>query len=156
MSTTAFISAICASLAVIAVSIYVIQRQLKASQARQAKINAGREFLQQERQKRIDSIRILLQAVEDDDKLTWTEASIRIKNLLDQLSVDFSEHETVSAFYELEAKTQHIPTHDQWNQLPANARMKYRLEMDNLETQLLERLRAGKQVLLAHSFPMPD
>ena len=152
MSTPILLLAILACLVVIATSVYFIRRQLGQNKARAARIAAGQAFVQEERQKRIESIRILLQAVEEDEKLTWTEAAIRVKNLLDQLSLDFSKHEHISAFYELEEKTQHIPTHDQWNTLPANARMKYRLEMDNLESTLLARLKAGKQELLDYDY----
>ncbi|MCO4787372.1 DUF2489 domain-containing protein [Marinomonas atlantica] len=152
MSTTSFFIALAVCLLAIVVSIYFISRQLKLNQQRTDRIQAGEQRLQEERAKRIESIRILMQAIEEDDKLTWTEAAIRVKNLLDQLSIDLSEHESVSAIYVIEQNTQHIPTHDKWNELPLKARQKYRDEMDALEVRHIEKLRQAKIDLLAYKF----
>lgn len=152
MSTTSYFIALAVCLLVIVASIYFISRQLKLNKQRADRIQAGEQRLQEEREKRIESVRILMQAIEEDDKLTWTEAAIRVKNLLDQLSIDLSEHESVSAIYVIEQNTQHIPTHDQWNELPLKARRKYLDEMDALEAKHLEQLRQAKIDLLAYKF----
>lgn len=152
MSTTSYFIALAVCLLLIVASIYFISRQLKLNKQRADRIQAGEQRLQEERAKRIESVRILMQAIEEDDKLTWTEVAIRVKNLLDQLSIDLSEHESVSAIYVIEQNTQHIPTHDQWNELPLKARRKYRDEMDALEARHLEQLRQAKIDLLAYKF----
>ncbi|WP_425641807.1 DUF2489 domain-containing protein [Marinomonas gallaica] len=152
MSTTSYFIALAVCLLLIVASIYFISRQLKLNKQRADRIQAGEQRLQEERAKRIESVRILMQAIEEDDKLTWTEVAIRVKNLLDQLSIDLSEHESVSAIYVIEQNTQHIPTHDQWNELPLKARRKYRDEMDALEAKHLEQLRQAKNDLLAYKF----
>ncbi|WP_067222958.1 DUF2489 domain-containing protein [Marinomonas gallaica] len=152
MSTTSYFIALAVCLLLIVASIYFISRQLKLNKQRADRIQAGEQRLQEERAKRIESVRILMQAIEEDDKLTWTEVAIRVKNLLDQLSIDLSEHESVSAIYVVEQNTQHIPTHDQWNELPLKARRKYRDEMDALEAKHLEQLRQAKIDLLAYKF----
>lgn len=152
MSIDSFVIALLVSAVVIVVSLIAITKQLKQNRARAERIQAGEDRLQEERAKRIESIRILMKAVEEDEKLTWTEAAIRVKNLLDQLGVDLSEHEHVRAIYVVEENTQHIPTHDQWNDLPLKARRKYRDEMEALEAQHIEQLRQAKQTLLAYSF----
>ncbi|MBR7889117.1 DUF2489 domain-containing protein [Marinomonas sp. A79] len=151
MSVTAFIWFLLGSFVVIAVSIWFIWRQLKHNQAREEKIRAGEARFQEERQKRIDSIRVLLKVV-GTEELNWIEASIRIKHLLDQLSEDLSQHEDISAFYMLTEKTMHIPTHEQWSELPKSARIKFRLEMDRYETEHLAHLERAKTALMAHSF----
>ena len=152
MSTTSYFIALAVCLLLIVASIYFISRQLKLNKQRADRIQAGEQRLQEERAKRIESVRILMQAIEEDDKLTWTEVAIRVKNLLDQLSIDLSEHESVSAIYVIEQNTQHIPTHDQWNELPLKARRKYRDEMDALEARHLEQLRQAKIDLLVYKF----
>lgn len=152
MSTTSYFIALAVCLLLIVASIYFISRQLKLNKQRADRIQAGEQRLQEERAKRIESVRILMQAIEEDDKLTWTEVAIRVKNLLDQLSIDLSEHESVSAIYVIEQNTQHIPTHDQWNELPLKARRKYRDEMGALEAKHLEQLRQAKIDLLAYKF----
>ena len=152
MSISAFLIALAVCFAVMGISIYFITKQLKQNRARDERIKAGELRLQEERAKRIESIQVIMQAVEADEKLTWSEAAIRVKNLLDQLSVDLSEHEHVQAIYAMEEGTQHIPTYEQWNELPLKARRKYRDEMEALEAKHIDQLRQAKAYLLAYKF----
>ncbi|MEL0624816.1 DUF2489 domain-containing protein [Marinomonas arenicola] len=152
MSFTVFIILIIGCIAVISASLWFIARQLKVNRLREERIRAGESFVAEERQKRIDSIQILLKAVGTDEKLTWIETSIRVKNLLDQLSVDLSQHDDISAFYIITEKTEHIPTHEQWKNLPKEARLKFSKEMDRYEAEHLEHLKRAKTALLDYSF----
>ncbi|MGB5996787.1 MAG: DUF2489 domain-containing protein [Marinomonas sp.] len=152
MSFTVFIILIIGCIAVISASLWFIARQLKVNRLREERIRAGESFVAEERQKRIDSIQILLKAVGTDEKLTWIETSIRVKNLLDQLSVDLSQHDDISAFYIITEKTEHIPTHEQWKSLPKDARAKFSNEMARYETEYLEHLKRAKTALLVYSF----
>ncbi|REG81443.1 DUF2489 domain-containing protein [Marinomonas pollencensis] len=152
MSFTAFILLLVASVAVIAASLWFIFRQLKLNRLRESRIREGESFVAEERQKRIESIQILLKAVTVDEKLTWIETSIRVKNLLDQLSIDLSQHDDISAFYIITEKTEHIPTHEQWKSLPKEARNKFSKEMMGYETEHLEHLKRAKAALLDYSF----
>lgn len=152
MSFTAFTILLIVCIAVISASLWFIARQLKLNRLREERIKAGESFVAEERQKRIDSIQILLKAVGADEKLTWIETSIRVKNLLDQLSVDLSQHDDISAFYIVTEKTEHIPTHEQWKDLPKEARAKFSKEMDGYESEYLEHLKRAKTALLVYSF----
>jgi hypothetical protein len=151
MSFTAFMIVLLCCVGVIAVSLWFIRQQLKLNKAREEKIRAGENRFIEERQKRIDSIRVLLKTV-GTEELNWIEASIRIKHLLDQLSEDLSKHEDISAFYIITEKTQHIPTHDQWGDLPKPAKMKFRLEMDSYEVEHAEHLQRARSSLMAYDF----
>ncbi|NVK72519.1 DUF2489 domain-containing protein [Marinomonas sp. CT5] len=151
MSFTAFMIVLLCCLGVIVVSLWFIRHQLKLNKAREEKIRAGEERFNEERQKRIDSIRVLLKAA-GTEELNWIEASIRIKHLLDQLSEDFSEHEDISAFYIINEKTQHIPTHSQWSELPKPARMKFRSEMESYESEHADQLQKARLALLEYDF----
>ncbi|WCN12122.1 DUF2489 domain-containing protein [Marinomonas mediterranea] len=152
MSTLSFVVALVVSVIVIMVSIGVILRQLKKNKLRKEKIAEGEKRVADERAKRVESIQVILQAVKNDENLTWIEASIRIKNLLDQLSLDLSEHETIKAFYAVEEETQHIPTHEQWRELPIKARMSFLKEMDDVEAKHKSTLEEARLALLA--FPL--
>lgn len=152
MSFIEFLLLIIVCFVVIAISLRVIFRQLKLNRLRDARVQESEKFVAEERQKRVDSIQILLKVVGTDQQLGWVETSIRVKNLLDQISVDLSEHEDISAFYIVTEKTEHIPTHEQWKDLPKNARMKYRNEMDLYEIEHLEHLKRAKVALQAYSF----
>ena len=151
MSFTAFLIMLLCALVVIVASLWFIRHQLQLNKIREEKVKAGEARFLEERQKRIDSIRVLL-SVAGTDEVNWIEASIRIKHLLDQLSEDLSEHEDISAFYIMAEKTQHIPTHEQWGNLPKSAKMKFRLEMDGYETEYAEHLLRAKTSLMAYDF----
>jgi len=152
MSFDAFLVLVLLCVVVIIASLWFIARQLKLSKQREEKILEGEVFVAQERQKRIDSIQVLLKVVDTDQQLGWIETSIRVKNLLDQLSIDLSQHDDISAFYIVTEKTQHIPTHDQWKDLPKPARAKFSSEMERYETEYLERLQRAKIALQTYSF----
>lgn len=151
MSITTFLVFLGGSLLVMAVSIWFIIRQIRLNKARERKIKQGEERVREERNKRIDSIRVLLKAA-DSEEMNWIEASIRIKHLLDQLGVDLSEQGDIGVFYKIEALTQHIPTHDQWKALPITARAKFLKEMDSYEETYKEKLIAARVELLAYDF----
>jgi hypothetical protein len=151
MSFTAFLMALFLSVGIMAISIWFIRHQLKLNRRREDSLLAGENRFIEERQKRIDSVRVLLK-VAGTDEINWIEASIRIKNLLDQLSENLSEHEDVSAFYIVTEKTLHIPTHEQWKDLPKEAKVKFSKEMDAYEKEHAEHLARAKVALMAYSF----
>ncbi len=151
MSLTVFFLVLFACVVVMGVSLWFIRQQLQANQLRAERIQAGEARYQEERQKAVDSIRVLLK-VAGTDEVNWIEASIRIKNLLDRLSIDLSEHEDISVFYLVTEKTEHIPTHEQWRSLPKQAKNKFQKEMDGYEKAHLEDLKKAKTSLLAFDF----
>jgi hypothetical protein len=151
MSSSTFLIALLCSLVVIIISLWFIRHQLKLNQMREDRIRAGEDRFIEERQKRIDGIQVLL-SVAGTDEVNWIEASIRIKHLLDQLSVDLSSHEDIRAFYIIAEKTEHIPTHEQWKDLPKAARGKYLKEMEMYEKEHAEHLMRAKAALMAYRF----
>jgi hypothetical protein len=151
MSLTVFFIFLFVAVVVIAVSVMFIRNQLMANKTRKDKLLAGEERYLHERQKRIDSINILLKVV-DNNEINWIEASIRIKNLLDQLGIDLSGHDDVSAFYIVTERTEHIPSHEQWKDLPGDAKVKFRNEMDACEKEYSEHLNRAKLVLMSYEW----
>lgn len=150
MSLSVFFAWLSLAAVIIVVSVGFIVRQLKHNKVRQQRILEGEQRVKEERQKRIDSIQVLLKTV-GSEELNWIETSIRIKHLLDQLGIDLSSHEAISAFYIIEEKTQHIPTHEQWKSLPITARAKFLKEMDGYEAEYKERLVRAKEALLDYA-----
>lgn len=151
MSLTVFFLVLFACVVVMGVSLWFIRLQLQANRLRVERIQAGEARYQEERQKAVDSIRVLLK-VAGTDEVNWIEASIRIKKLLDRLSIDLSEHEDISVFYLVTEKTEHIPTHEQWRSLPKQAKHKFQKEMDGYERVYLDDLKKAKASLLAFDF----
>ncbi|ETX10140.1 hypothetical protein MUS1_03580 [Marinomonas ushuaiensis DSM 15871] len=151
MSLTVFLIFLFVAMGVIAVSTWFIFRQIRLNKVREQRVVDGEARVAAERQKRIDSINVLLK-VANTKEINWVEASIRIKNLLDQLGVDLSGHEDISAFYIVTEKTEHIPTHEQWKDLPKEAKVKFRREMGACEKDYVEHLLRARDALSAHSF----
>lgn len=151
MSLTVFFVFLFLALGIMLVSIWFIFRQLRLNKIREQRVVDGETRIIAERQKRIDSIHVLLK-VANTNEMNWIETSIRIKNLLDQLGIDLSGHEDISAFYIVTEKTAHIPTHDQWNMLPKEAKVKFRREMEIYEQDCAEHLLRAKDSLSTYSF----
>lgn len=151
MSLTVFFVFLFVAISVMAVSVWFIFRQLKLNEMRKQRVIDGEARVIVERQKRIDSINVLLK-VANTNEMNWIEASIRIKNLLDQLGVDLSDHEDISAFYLVTEKTEHIPTHEQWKDLPKAAKVKFRREMEACEKDHADQLLRARDSLRVHSF----
>ncbi|EAQ63183.1 hypothetical protein MED121_07951 [Marinomonas sp. MED121] len=149
MSTSSLIFAIVAGVLIISVLVWVIVRQLKQDGNRKKDMKDAEATLLEGRKKRIESIHVLLKVVGSED-LGWMEASIRVKTLLDQLSLDLSEHETIGVFYKVYAQTEHIPTHEGWNNLPKDARRKFRIEMMKCEAQYQDELEQARVALLEY------
>ena len=149
MSTTSFILAIVVGVIVIVALALVISRQLKLDNKRKLEMQEAERNILEGRKKRIESIHVLLKVVGSED-LGWMEASIRVKTLLDQLSLDLSEHETIGVFYKVYAETEHIPTHEGWNNLPKDARRKFRMEMMKCEARYQDELEQAKVALLEY------
>jgi hypothetical protein len=149
MSTTTFILAIGLGFLIIVALAWVISRQLKLDKKRKQEMEEAQKTVLEGRNKRIESIRVLLKVVGSED-LGWMEASIRIKTLLDQLSLDLSDHEIISVFYKVYAQTEHIPTHEGWSELPKDARKKFRMELMKCEAKYLDELERAKIALLEY------
>ncbi len=96
----------------------VYQQNRRNDAARQVR----EQQAQAQRQRINESIQIIARAVETDQDLTLTEASIRISVLLDSLGVDDEVREEFSPFYQLHQATGHIPILDGWKNLSAKER----------------------------------
>lgn len=127
----------------------VILSLLKKERVRKQQIQEVLQQKSEARKKIIDSIHILLRVV-GSEELNWIEASIRIKTLLDQLSVDLSDHDSIKVFYAIYAETEHIPTHDGWSVLPKSAKQAYRKTFAECEEKYAADLEQAKQDLLTY------
>jgi hypothetical protein len=147
MSLSVFFLALTTGILVIAGLALLILRLLKKDQERKLALAEAEQRVLEGRSERIDSIRVLLKVV-GTEELGWIEAAIRVKVLLDQLSFDLSTNEDIGVFYKVYAETEHIPTHESWNELPSSAKKKFRVQMEQCEARYLDALQRGKQALL--------
>ena len=65
--------------------------------------------------------------------------------------MNLADHEDISAFYVMTEKTAHIPTHEQWKDLPKSAKDKFLKEMQAYEQEHAEHLLRAKSSLMSYS-----
>ena len=108
--------------------VYKVYVQQKERAVKLRGLEAANQKAQLEQRQWLNkSIQILAQAVYSDE-LTLTEASIRISGLLDALDVPADIKAEFSAFYQLRAKTSHIPYLEAWQKLSNAEQKKFDLE----------------------------
>lgn len=113
----------------------LIRRQLQQRRAAQAAEAAYQQQAREHRQYLVDSIRLVAQAVLNDDKMTCTEGCIRLKVLLDNLAPHLHQHEDFAVIERIYAATRHIPYLQEWKALSRQEQARYQFEMVQLEAQ---------------------
>ncbi|QFT55133.1 DUF2489 domain-containing protein [Microbulbifer sp. THAF38] len=123
-------------------------RKLSIAQKKQAEQLAELEQAAEDQRERVnDSIQIIARSLLDDG-VGLTEASIRIRVLLDALQVGDSVREEFVAFYTIAEKTSHIPILKEWKALPRKEQFQYELEMAQVEADYKDfALDAAKRIL---------
>ncbi len=108
--------------------------QVRAMQKRQAQQLAQLQAEGEAQRQRVNrSIQIIAQGLLDD-QLTLTEGAIRIKVLLDGLSVEDEVQARYAAFYQLAKATDHIPILEAWKALSTRQKLAFDREREQLES----------------------
>lgn len=97
------------------------------------------------------SIQIIAQGLLDD-QLSLTEGAIRIRGLLDILSIDGGLREEFKAFDLLADSTGHIPILDQWKALKAKQKAAFDRERQKLEVDHKEFVEDAARRIQGRSF----
>ncbi|GAB2877069.1 DUF2489 domain-containing protein [Microbulbifer echini] len=127
-------------------------RKLAVAQKKQAEQLAELEQAAQEQRQRVnDSIQIIARSLLDDG-VGLTEASIRIRVLLDSLQVEDSVREEFVAFYTIAEKTSHIPILKDWKALPRKEQFQFELEMAKVEVDYKDFAMDAAKRILGRSF----
>ncbi|WP_299587129.1 DUF2489 domain-containing protein [uncultured Microbulbifer sp.] len=127
-------------------------RKLAVAQKKQAEQLAELEQAAQEQRQRVnDSIQIIARSLLDDG-VGLTEASIRIRVLLDSLQVEDSVREEFVAFYTIAEKTSHIPILKGWKALPRKEQFQFELEMAKVEVDYKDFAMDAAKRILGRSF----
>lgn len=110
-------------------------RKLNLAQKKQASQLAELEQAAADQRQRVnDSIQIIARTLLDDG-VGLTEASIRIRVLLDALQVEDAVKEEFVAFYTVADKTGHIPILQDWKKLPRKRQFQFEMEMAQIESE---------------------
>ncbi|WP_444927651.1 DUF2489 domain-containing protein [Microbulbifer sp. TRSA002] len=127
-------------------------RKLSIAQKKQAAQLAELEQAAEDQRQRVnDSIQIIARTLLDDG-VGLTEASIRIRVLLDALQVEDKVREEFVAFYTIAEKTSHIPILKDWKELPRKEQFKYELEMAQVEADYKDFAMDAAKRILGRSF----
>src|SRR5690606_10831940 len=112
----------------IALAVYALVLWRKPWAAHQAKVEQARE----RNERHTQDIQFLAQSL-INGQLPLVEGSIRIKVLLDNYSGPRSADLNVGVFEVIYDATAHIPTHQQWKDLPSPERQQHEGQMQALE-----------------------
>ncbi|WP_323844471.1 DUF2489 domain-containing protein [Microbulbifer magnicolonia] len=127
-------------------------RKLNVAQRQQAQQLAELEQAAADQRQRVnDSIQIIARTLLDDG-VGLTEASIRIRVLLDALQVEQGVREEFVAFYTIAEKTSHIPILQDWKKLPRKKQFQFELEMARIEEEYKDFALDAARRILGRSF----
>lgn len=127
-------------------------RKLHIAQKAQAQQLAELEQAAHDQRRRVnDSIQILARTLLDDG-VGLTEASIRIRVLLDALQVGQSVRDEFVAFYSVADKTSHIPILQEWKKLPRKKQFQFEQEMARVEGEYRDFALDAAQRILGREF----
>lgn len=145
---------ILAVLVVLGLAAYALYLHKQLRDKKRADLAVQEELAAQAQEKRDEvnrSIQILAQGCESD-QLTLTEASIRIRGLLNSLNVDETVREEFSAFYQLADATAHIPYLADWKMLEKSEKKRLTKEREALESQHQDFVQSAAKRILGRSF----
>lgn len=124
-------------------------RQLEKQQQLQLQEQKAEHDAQRLRVNR--SIQIIAQGI-IDEQLSLTEGAIRIKMLLEGLSIQQDVRDTYAAFYHLSDATAHIPILEAWKALSIRKKLEFDRQRQQLESDHREFVLDAAQRILGRQF----
>jgi len=100
----------------------------------------------------IESIQVIAKAVGNDEKLSYTEACMRLNALLEALSPQLLLTPEVMVIREVYKQTEHIPIKEQWKALSKQQRWAFKKEMAKVEQEHGEQVLAAAGYLARYDF----
>lgn len=102
----------------------------------------------------IESITIIAKAYGNDDKLTCTEACMRLSTLLQTLAPQLLEKPELSVIKDVHLKTEHIPIKEKWKALSKQEKWTFTKEMALLDQKYQEDVLSAAQYLITYDFKL--
>ncbi len=142
-------------LAVIAVLLFVIYRQLRTQkeqrEAHQQQLAEMQAQAQKQRDHLINSIQVISMAMQDE-QCELAEGCIRLKVLLDHMAPYLHEHEDYSIINEMFEATKHMPILEEWKKLKIKKRFELTQEREALEQKHKVAILAAAAKLARYQF----
>ncbi|MDX9875823.1 MAG: DUF2489 domain-containing protein [Spongiibacteraceae bacterium] len=118
-----------------------------AERAQQERLEAQAQQQAETRQQREQGLRVIGMALLDD-QVGISEACLRLAWLIEALEWSAAERSDYGAILDVAAAVDHIPTHDQWQALPAAERRTFERQMAEIEAAHAEAVREAVRRLL--------
>ncbi|MGH1461020.1 MAG: DUF2489 domain-containing protein [Neptuniibacter sp.] len=146
------------SLAVCMVAVFYIWRHYNVikdvRRQQKSQIEKAQKRYDEKRAYLIESIHVISRAVGSDEKLTHTEACIRLTALLESLAPHLLQHADFAVIYEVYKRTEHIPIKQEWKKLTKQKQWTYQKEMARVESEFSDEVEQAAQRLAEYDFDM--
>lgn len=156
MSPTTIYILIVIALIICGVSLVFIKRHFALiNEAKRRESEAESKLQQRYEEQRnylIESVQVIARAVGSDEKLSHTEACMRLAALLKSLAPQLLEHPDFSVILEVYKRTEHIPILGEWKQLPKQQQWRFKQEMHTVEQQFSAEVKAAAELLARYDF----
>ena len=100
----------------------------------------------------IESIQVISRAVGNDEKLTYTEACMRLTALIEALAPHLLQHADFAVIYEVYKRTEHIPIKEDWKKLSRQKQWAYKKEMAKIEAEFSAQVDKATKKLAVYDF----
>lgn len=141
-----------------AIALFYIRRHSKlikdTRDEQKQQIEKAQKRYDEQRDYLIESIHVISRAVGNDDKLTYTEACMRLTALLESLAPQLLQHADFSVIYEVYKRTEHIPIKDDWKKLTRQKQWTYKKEMAKVEAEFADEVDKAARRLAEYDFNM--
>jgi len=135
--------------------IYRYAKQIKtANEQQKQQIERTQKRYDEQRDYLIESIHVISRAVGNDEKLTYTEACMRLTALLESLAPHLLQDADFAVIYEVYKRTEHIPIKDGWKKLTKQKRWAYQKEMAKVEAEFSSEVDKAAARLAKYDFNM--
>ena len=156
MSTSVIYILIAIALLICATALVFIKHHYGVINAAKKSQSEAKEKLQkryeEQRAYLVESVQVIAKAVGSDDKLSHTEACMRLAALLKSLAPQLLENPDFSVILEVYKRTEHIPILGEWKQLSKQQQWKFKQEMLSVEQQFGSRVEAAAERLARYDF----
>lgn len=138
-------------IALAAVAGYYLWQVHLLNQKRKAQMDALKQAGMEQRVRVNKSIQVIAQAI-TEDQMTLTEGAIRLRVLMDGISVSDDQREEFSAFFQLAAATEHIPILDAWKALSTKKKLEFDSERERIEADYKDFVMDAARRVLGREF----
>lgn len=141
-------------LLIIGLSVYALVLKRRVKQLEQVRSEQAEHLAQESRAQRDrtnKSIQIIASSV-PEEKMSLTEAAMRLSVLLQSLDISVAEQEEFSAIFKLADATAHIPILEEWKKLPTKQKLALDQQRVAIEQEYREFIVENAKSLLGRSF----